>query len=318
MKLTVNGTAQRIPDAWRDETLLSTLREYLGLVGTRYSCGTGLCGACKVLIDGAPISTCSLQTADVADRTVVTIEGLARPDGRLHQLQQAWIAERVPQCGYCQSGQIIQALAACLRDDRQAGKVTHSLEETMRQRLFGIALGYPDANDATALAAVTIDFESVSGSECPAVPLQGPSEMTTQGFTLYPGGDPPGLLTCDSTESLAASNDSHYLLSGAEPIIGLGLIQVQRRTPSGDRLPFSALAFDATEFLVGAPGVAVRVYAFDDSENIVADQIFVFDGAIDGPGGVDDFETFVLPASFQDVFAVTFLARVYRVGLGHK
>jgi isoquinoline 1-oxidoreductase alpha subunit len=111
MKLTVNGTAQRIPDAWRDETLLSTLREHLGLVGARYSCGTGLCGACKVLVDGAPISSCSVRTADVEDRTVVTIEGLARPDGRLHPLQRAWIAERVPQCGYCQSGQIIQALA---------------------------------------------------------------------------------------------------------------------------------------------------------------------------------------------------------------
>jgi isoquinoline 1-oxidoreductase alpha subunit len=111
MKLTVNGTAQRVPDAWRDEALLSTLREYFGLVGARYSCGTGLCGACKVLVDDVPISSCTMRTADVAGRTILTIEGLARPDGRLHPLQQAWIAERVPQCGYCQSGQIIQALA---------------------------------------------------------------------------------------------------------------------------------------------------------------------------------------------------------------
>ena len=111
MQLTVNGTEQRVPDAWRDEALLSTLREYFGLVGARYSCGTGLCGACKVLVDGVPVSSCSVRTADVEGRTILTIEGLARPDGRLHPLQQAWIAERVPQCGYCQSGQIIQALA---------------------------------------------------------------------------------------------------------------------------------------------------------------------------------------------------------------
>ena len=111
MQLTVNGTEQRVPDAWRGETLLSTLREYFGLVGTRYSCGKGLCGACKVLLDGVPVSSCSVRTADVAGHAILTIEALARPDGRLHPLQQAWIAERVPQCGYCQSGQIIQALA---------------------------------------------------------------------------------------------------------------------------------------------------------------------------------------------------------------
>lgn len=111
MQLTLNGTAQRVPDAWRDETLLSTLREYFGLVGARYSCGMGICGACKVLVDGVPVSSCSVRTADVEGQTILTIEGLARPEGRLHPLQQAWIAERVPQCGYCQPGQIIQALA---------------------------------------------------------------------------------------------------------------------------------------------------------------------------------------------------------------
>ena len=111
MKLTVNGTEQRIPDAWRDEALLSTLREHLGLVGAKYSCGIGLCGACKVQVDGVPINSCGVRTADVEGRAILTIEGLAGPGSRLHPLQRAWIAERVPQCGYCQSGQIIQALA---------------------------------------------------------------------------------------------------------------------------------------------------------------------------------------------------------------
>jgi isoquinoline 1-oxidoreductase alpha subunit len=71
----------------------------------------GLCGACTVLVDGAPRNSCSVRTADVEGRSISTIEGLAGPDGHLHPLQQAWIAERVPQCGYCQTGQIMQALA---------------------------------------------------------------------------------------------------------------------------------------------------------------------------------------------------------------
>jgi isoquinoline 1-oxidoreductase alpha subunit len=111
MKLTVNGSTQPVPDAWRDETLLSTLREHFGLVAAKYSCGKGLCGACKVLVDGVPLSSCTLRTADVEGRAILTLEGLTRPGRQPHPLQQAWIAERVPQCGYCQSGQIIQALA---------------------------------------------------------------------------------------------------------------------------------------------------------------------------------------------------------------
>jgi isoquinoline 1-oxidoreductase alpha subunit len=111
MRLIVNGTEQRIPDSWRDETLLSTLREYLGLIGAKYSCGIGLCGACKVHVDGAPLNSCGVRTGDVEGQAVLTIEGLAESEGSLHPLQQAWIVERVPQCGYCQTGQIMQAAA---------------------------------------------------------------------------------------------------------------------------------------------------------------------------------------------------------------
>ena len=111
MRLTVNGTERRVPDTWRGETLLSTLREQLGLTGAKYSCGIGLCGACKVHVDGAAVNSCTVRTADVEGRSVRTIEGLAQPDGRLHPLQQAWVAERVPQCGYCQPGQLMQAVA---------------------------------------------------------------------------------------------------------------------------------------------------------------------------------------------------------------
>ena len=111
MRLTVNGSERELPDVWRDETLLSTLRESLGLVGAKYSCGKGLCGACTVHVDGVARHSCNLRTADVEGRSIVTIEGLADLDGRLHPLQQAWIDERVPQCGYCQAGQIMQAVA---------------------------------------------------------------------------------------------------------------------------------------------------------------------------------------------------------------
>ena len=118
MRLTVNGSERELPDLWRDETLLSTLRESLGLVGAKYSCGKGLCGACTVHVDGVATNSCNLRTADVEGRSIVTIEGLVDLEGRLHPLQQAWIDERVPQCGYCQAGQIMQAAALLSRATR--------------------------------------------------------------------------------------------------------------------------------------------------------------------------------------------------------
>jgi len=118
MDLRVNGTAHRIPELWVTEPLLFTIREYLGLVGTKFSCGIGLCGACVVHVDGVSVTSCNVPTAVAEGREVRTIEGLAGKDGRLHALQQAWIAERVPQCGYCQAGQLMRA-AALLAGDPQ-------------------------------------------------------------------------------------------------------------------------------------------------------------------------------------------------------
>ena len=96
---------------WRDENLLTVLREQLGLTGSRFSCGIGECGACLVHVDGVPTNSCLMPVAAVADKAVLTIEGLVAKDGTLHPLQQVWIDENVPQCGYCQSGQIMRALA---------------------------------------------------------------------------------------------------------------------------------------------------------------------------------------------------------------
>jgi aerobic-type carbon monoxide dehydrogenase small subunit (CoxS/CutS family) len=96
-------------------TLLQALREELGLTGTKYGCGEGLCGACTVLIDGKAIRSCRTPTRLVAGKKVVTIEGLAE-NGRLHALQQAFIDEDAMQCGYCSPGMIMNA-AALLREN---------------------------------------------------------------------------------------------------------------------------------------------------------------------------------------------------------
>ena len=111
MKLKVNGTVHEVAGEWQEETLLSVLREHLGLTGSRLSCGIGQCGACVVHVDGRPANSCVMPVSSAAGRDILTIEGLAGKDGSLHPIQQCWIDENVPQCGYCQSGQIMRALA---------------------------------------------------------------------------------------------------------------------------------------------------------------------------------------------------------------
>ena len=106
--LTVNGQRHEV-DAAPDTPLLWVLRERLKLTGTKFGCGIAACGACTVHIDGEAVRSCSMPLSLVAGKSVTTIEGLSA-DGS-HPLQKAWIAEQVPQCGYCQSGQIMQAAA---------------------------------------------------------------------------------------------------------------------------------------------------------------------------------------------------------------
>lgn len=107
LSLTVNGE-QRSLDIEGDTPLLWVLRDELGLKGTKFGCGVGFCGACTVHLNGQPVRSCSTSVESVAGGDVTTIEGLANGD-QLHALQEAWIAEGVPQCGYCQSGQIMSA-----------------------------------------------------------------------------------------------------------------------------------------------------------------------------------------------------------------
>ena len=104
--LMINGKAHSV-DAPADTPLLWVIREQLQMTGTKFGCGAGLCGACMVHIDGKRAYSCQTQVSDVTGKVVTTIEGLSVDSS--HPVQKAWLAERVPQCGYCQSGQIMSA-----------------------------------------------------------------------------------------------------------------------------------------------------------------------------------------------------------------
>ena len=112
IKLTINGKPHEV-DVEPDTPLLWVIRDTIGLTGTKYGCGIAQCGACTVHLDGQAVRSCGLAVSDAADKAITTIEGLA--DGaKLHKVQQAWIDNDVPQCGYCQSG-MIMAVAALLK-----------------------------------------------------------------------------------------------------------------------------------------------------------------------------------------------------------
>jgi isoquinoline 1-oxidoreductase alpha subunit len=116
--LKVNGVERRV-DADQDTPLLWVIRESLSLTGTKFGCGIGACGACTVHLNGSAVRSCSVAAATVQDQAITTIEGLATAPGdagepQLHAVQAAWIAQQVPQCGYCQSG-MIMAVAALLQ-----------------------------------------------------------------------------------------------------------------------------------------------------------------------------------------------------------
>jgi isoquinoline 1-oxidoreductase alpha subunit len=113
----VNGKPVSV-NAEPDTPLLWAIREDLGLTGTKFGCGIAACGACSVHVGGEITRSCSVPVGAVAGKSVTTIEGIAAPDGTLHAVQQAWIDAQVPQCGYCQSGQIMAAVALIKRTGR--------------------------------------------------------------------------------------------------------------------------------------------------------------------------------------------------------
>lgn len=110
MNFSLNGEIQNIPADWADEPLLYLLREHFGLVGAKFGCGVGMCGACTVIVDGVAARSCITPASDIEGAKVRTIEGLAAK-GPMHPVQQAWLDLSVPQCGYCQAGQIMSAVA---------------------------------------------------------------------------------------------------------------------------------------------------------------------------------------------------------------
>lgn len=124
VSFSINGK-RASADTAPDTPLLWVIREHLKMTGTKYGCGAGLCGACTVHVDGKAVRSCQTTVSDVAGKSIRTIEGLS-PDSS-HPLQKAWVAEQVPQCGYCQSGQIMKAaeLLAKNKNPSRAEIVTH-------------------------------------------------------------------------------------------------------------------------------------------------------------------------------------------------
>ena len=127
-ELKINGK-NRLVDVEEDTPLLWAIRDTGGLTGTKYGCGIQQCGACTVLIGNRPVRSCGITIGEVGDKDITTIEGLS-PDSR-HPVQMAWVEEQVPQCGYCQSGQILTAVALLLRDKNPT-------DETINRRMNGL------------------------------------------------------------------------------------------------------------------------------------------------------------------------------------
>jgi aerobic-type carbon monoxide dehydrogenase small subunit (CoxS/CutS family) len=141
---TLNGRQQSV-DAPNDMPLLWVLRDVLGLTGTKFGCGMALCGACTVHVNGAPTRSCVTTVASVAGKSVTTIEGL----GGSHPVQQAWIEADVPQCGYCQSGQIMTAAALIAKTKSPSDA---DIDEAMRGNICRCG-SYPSIRKAIHRAA---------------------------------------------------------------------------------------------------------------------------------------------------------------------
>ena len=126
--LNVNGKEYTVPDGG-NAILLYVLRDDLGLTGTKFGCGMAQCGACTVHLDGTPVRACITPVSQAVGAKITTVEGLA-VGGKLSPLQQAWIDQQAPQCGYCQSGQLMEAAAFL-------GKNPHPSEQEIRQAMNG-------------------------------------------------------------------------------------------------------------------------------------------------------------------------------------
>lgn len=173
----VNGKPQTV-DVDPETPLLWVLRDNLNLTGTKFGCGIGQCGACTIHLEGNPTRSCSIAVSDVAGKSVTTIEGLS-PD-RSHPIQQAWIAEQVPQCGYCQSGQVMAAAALLAKtpkptdsqiDRAMSGNICRcGTYQRLRRAVHRAAgqLGEEPAGAASSAGAADTQFLHLEDSHAPA------------------------------------------------------------------------------------------------------------------------------------------------------
>lgn len=150
MKLTVNGKVHEV-DVEPDMPLLWVLRDEIGLTGTKYGCGIAQCGACTVHVDGMAVRSCQLLAGDV-DGEITTIEGLGTPE-TLHTVQEAWIEHQVAQCGYCQSGQIMQAASFL---DLNSEPTDEDIDMAMSANLCRCGT-YPRIREAVKTAAAKLN-----------------------------------------------------------------------------------------------------------------------------------------------------------------
>lgn len=160
ISFTINGEPQSV-DADPAMPILWVVREKLGMTGTKFGCGIAQCGACTVHLDGEPIRSCSMPLSAAEGRSITTIEGISGEDGALTPVQQAWISEQVPQCGYCQSGQIMAA-TALLRDNpspsdedidaAMSGNICRCGTYTRIRKAIKVAAGLEQATDEETAA----------------------------------------------------------------------------------------------------------------------------------------------------------------------
>jgi isoquinoline 1-oxidoreductase alpha subunit len=155
LTLHINGTANQV-EVESDTPLLWVLRDELELTGTKYSCGIGVCGSCLVLLDGRPARACRLKASNCVGRKITTIEGLAQQAD--HPLLNTWLELQVPQCGYCQSGQIIMAYALL---SENSAPTADQIDEAMSQVLCRCG-AYPRIRQAIHQAAALINKEERS------------------------------------------------------------------------------------------------------------------------------------------------------------
>jgi carbon-monoxide dehydrogenase small subunit len=167
MKLQLNGREIEVAEALGDRRLVEFLREDMDLTGAKNACDVGACGACTILVDDEPLKICIKRVKDVAGHRLLTIEGLAAPDGTLHPLQQAFVDGGAIQCGFCTPGMVLTAHAFLLRHP-------HPTRAQIRQAIHGNlcrCTGYQQIVDAIEAAAV--HYQNAEAVTLPAGPARG-------------------------------------------------------------------------------------------------------------------------------------------------